>query len=148
MTAVAKRAPPSKAIVVRKRASPVSLEQLEPGFVYAPGEPYFAEPNLERPQSVWSAIYALKVNEPEAWAAMGRDLFGLRRRRSIQLIMAEGVLWKALEVNTVEPESPMRVWLDPEGQHVLKVYRDNETRRRGRTQSGGTPRARRSRRSM
>jgi len=110
------------AIVLKRATEIVSLDSYGPELIYARGEPYFAEPDLERPHSVWSAIHALQANEPERWAAMARELYGLRRRSDAAKVMAEGVLWKIKAVNTCEGTNPVRIWIDPEGKHWVEVY--------------------------
>ena len=124
---------PSQAIVPQRDMALVSLGYLGHEFVYAPGEPYAAEPNLDRPVSLWSGIQSMRLHHPDEWAAMGRDLFNLYRKRSQQLIMTEGVLWMALETNRVEVGTPFLVWLDPDGKHFVRVYRDWDPRRGDRT---------------
>jgi hypothetical protein len=134
------------AMVLRHATGLVTLADYGPELVFAPGEPYFAEPDVERPQSIWSAIHAMRVKQPERWRAMARDLYDLRRKCDADKVMVEGVLFKIKEANRCEGTDPVRVFIDPEGRYWVEVYgaRPLAARKRrrgtGRRRASPTPR--------
>lgn len=104
-----------------------------PEFFFAEGEPYDGGPDLpaKRPISVWSAIETMRMTEPDRWAELAKEVFGLDNP---EYLTPETVLDKVQETNTCGTlSSPVDVYIDPEGYFTLDVYdemRDNRRRHR------------------
>jgi hypothetical protein len=94
-----------------------------PEFFFAEGEPYDGGPDVptRRPISVWSAIESLRLGDPERWATMAQEVFGV----DPQYLTPETVLEKVQETNTCGTlSSPVDVYIDPEGYFTVRVYDD------------------------
>ncbi len=91
-----------------------------PEFFFAEGEPYDTnEPALNsrgQPVSVWTAIGDISRS---LWAAMAEEIFECEPDH----LTPETVLEKIQETNTCSNlNSPVRVWIDPEGYYTVDVY--------------------------
>lgn len=125
----------SKDLVVNKRRGSMTPNgydlSFSPEFFFAEGEPYDGGPELpaRRPISVWSAIETLRLSNPEEWAELAHEVFGLKNPDHLT---PEAVLEKVQETNTcANLSSPVRVYIDPEGNFQLRVY-EEEHERNGR----------------
>lgn len=96
-----------------------------PAFLLAEGEPFRPDAALNaegKPVSVWSAIGYWKENNPEAWRAMAKEVFGLRGKHA-ELLMGEAVLDRIQETNTCSnATNSVEVWIDAEGEYRLEVW--------------------------
>lgn len=114
----------------KRRMTPNSYElSFSPEFFFAEGEPYDGGPDLPalRPISVWSAIETMRMTDPNEWALLAKDVFGLNNPNHLT---PEAVLEKVQETNTCSNlSSPVRVWIDPEGYFQVRVYDGSEYER-------------------
>lgn len=122
---------------VHRRMNKNSYElSFSPEFFFAEGEPYDALSDTDRPVSVWAAIEGMRLNNPEEWAELAKEVFGLDKP---DYLTPEAVLEKVQETNTCGTlSSPVDVWVDPEGDFRLDVYdemRDNGRRAQRRKPS-------------
>lgn len=103
-----------------------------PEFFFAEGEPYDGGPELpaRRPISVWSAVETMRLTDPDRWAELAKEVFGLDNP---SYLTPESVLEKIQETNTCGTlSSPVDVYIDPEGYFTVDVY--DEHRHNGRRQ--------------
>lgn len=91
-----------------------------PEFFFAEGEPYDGGPEAsERPISVWHAIESMRQLDPEQWADMASEVFGVEP----EVLTAETVLEKIQETNSCRDlSSPVEVYIDEDGWFSVEVY--------------------------
>ena len=89
-----------------------------PEFFFAEGEPYDGGPNHgNRPTSVWGAI-ELAMKNPSKRRELARIL-----KTQPQYVTEEAVMDLVQSTNTCSNlNSPVEVWVDPDGDVRLKVY--------------------------
>ena len=92
-----------------------------PEFFFAEAEPYDRSDHAVNakgePVSVWSAIHMMPDDK---WIAMCEDLFpGINP----EIVSPDAVLMKIQDTNTCSNlNSPVRVWIDENGDHTVEVY--------------------------
>jgi hypothetical protein len=93
-----------------------------PEFFFSEGEPYDHLSDTKRPVSVWAAIEGMRLHDPEQWANLAKEVFGLDNP---EYLTSETVMDKIQETNTCGTlSSPVDVYIDPEGYFTVDVYDD------------------------
>lgn len=76
--------------------------------------------HLGRPISVFGAIEAMILREPEKWKNLKKEIFDLDNGIYLD---SEIVLEKIRETNTCSNLTvPVEVWIDPDGYYTLQVW--------------------------
>jgi hypothetical protein len=93
-----------------------------PEFFFAEGEPYdTSELSLDeqgRPTSVYSALSLIAQNDPARWREIA-DSIGM----DAEYVSVEDIVGTIIETNTCSNiDTPVHVWVDPEGEHTVAVY--------------------------
>jgi len=87
-------------------------------FFFAEGEPETVG-SIYRPVSVWAAIHALAEFQPEVWAEIADEVFGVE----VEHLTPELVLEKIRETNSCEDLTPpVSVYIDEDGWYSVDVY--------------------------
>lgn len=93
-----------------------------PEFFFSEGEPYDYLGDTKRPVSVWAAVEGMRLHNPEQWAELAKEVFGLDNP---EYLTSETVMDKIQETNTCGTlSSPVDVYIDPEGWFSVDVYDD------------------------
>lgn len=95
-----------------------------PEFFLAEGEPYdrkeLALNEKGQPTSVYSALCLMHDHEPAEWARLAKEVYQLAPH---VFLNPDTVLATVCETNTCSNiDSPVEVWIDPEGDFRVKVY--------------------------